>query len=196
MFLVDDLLNNFLGYIRERMTRSEERRSATVVHAGRAMRMLASSLGETALYLEAGIHRLERVQNDPRRFFSELRKLVDDSNLQRAINEAGVCEDLRIAQDELERIPRPDRRVRALISEIDGYERQFVRAVHEFLAQSRTLDLAVSRQQDGVEPAEALDSLRERVAELRRINDELDGVLAQLRERRVRSPGASTRAPR
>jgi hypothetical protein len=195
MFLVDDVLNNVLGYVRDRLSKSEERRSATVVHAGRAMRSLSSSLSETRLYLEAGIHRLERVEKKPKQFFAELRKLVDSDNLQRAINEAGVCEDLRVAQDELRRIPRYDRRIHDLISEIDGYEEQFVRALREFLTQSRTLDSAVAQRANGVKPSEVLKSLKERVSELQRINDEIDSVLDELRERRVRSPRSSKRAP-
>jgi hypothetical protein len=189
MFLVDDVVKEFISYVKEKLLKKSERHIEALSHARKAMRKLASSLSETVAFLERGIHQLERVVDDPDRFYNSLSNLVDSETLYRNSHESGVCADLRIAQDELNRFESTSSTsdqhdiVYRLTRELDGYERRFVESVREFLLKSQALDLSFSRKHIQADPRLSLKALRERVSALKNIEYEIDVLLDELREK-------------
>ncbi|KPL24740.1 MAG: hypothetical protein AMJ75_02945 [Phycisphaerae bacterium SM1_79] len=189
MFLVDDLLLKALDQLVDYFKGSRRARSQTVSHGRKALRKLAASLSETIEYLEGGLHRLERSTPNRKAFSKALSDLVDHQNLQKNCSEAGVCEDLRVAQDELSRLPNRLRQrggqkglIRELIHQIDGYEHQFVLGVREFLSASRAFDLTAQHEPSKINPTKVLKALKERLKRLRSIRDRIDNALGALRK--------------
>ena len=121
------------------------------------MRKLAASLSETVAYLEGGLHKLKRCDQNKKEFSNELSKLVDQKYLQRNCSESGVCEDLRAAQDEPQQLPKEIRikggkkSINELIIQIDGYEKRFVESMRKFLAESRKYELTGLNQKKTIE---------------------------------------------
>ena len=105
MFLIDDLLNNVMDFFKQKLLRIDQVEHETLSHARKAMRKLAASIAETVAYLDRGIHQLELKKSDRQTFFDKLAELLDDTKLYNNMHAAGVCEDLRNAQDELAQLP-------------------------------------------------------------------------------------------
>ena len=106
MFLVDDLLSKALDAIKDEFVDRRNVSRDTVAHARKAMRRLAASLSETVEYLEGGLHTLKRAVGNKKAFSKALSTLIDQEHLQRNCSESGVCEDLRLAQEELRQLPK------------------------------------------------------------------------------------------
>jgi hypothetical protein len=189
MFIIDDLIKAVIDYFKVRLIEAEKVEGMTINDARKAMRKLAASLSETVAYLEAGVHKLQRVSGDPNAFRGELSRLVDQEVLQRNCHEAGVCEDLRIAQDQLRRLPETvrsgdqRRATEELIAVVDGYERGFVQSVREFLRHSREMDLLAASQQQSLDPQTVIGALRERISRLQDSIREIGGLLDGLRQK-------------
>jgi len=196
MFLVDDILLKVVDWLAETLKTARGERREAVANSRKAMRKLASSLDEAVRYLEAGVHDLERSIGSREDFSKALSQLVGQENLQRNCSEAGVCEDLRVAQDELSKLPesirfRPNApSVDDLIREIDGYERQFVAAVREFLGKARGYDLTALNKDRSFDPEQALEALKERVLALKvvakRVEDAADSLRQEYKAKQVR----------
>jgi len=191
MFLVDDLLNQALEVIREEIVDQRNVSRETITHARKAMRRLAASLSETVEYLEGGLHTLHRVADNREVFSQALSDLTGQENLQRNCSESGICEDLRLAQDELRelhktiKLPKSKETINDLIYQIDGYEREFVRAVREFLVISREFDLNALRDKDALDPNLVLEAFALQIDELKRIVLKIDDVVNSLRGNRT-----------
>jgi hypothetical protein len=187
MFLVDDLLSKALDAIKEEIVDRRGVSRETVAHARQAMRRLAASLSETVEYLEGGLHTLKRAVGNKKAFSKALSALIDEDHLQRDCSESGVCKDLRLAQDELRqlpqaiKLPKSKETINELISQIDGYEREFVRAVREFLATSRELDLTAVHNTEAFDPQLVLEILTKRIKELKSTVRKIEDVVDTLR---------------
>ncbi|MBI4732004.1 MAG: hypothetical protein HY781_07740 [Chloroflexi bacterium] len=191
MFLVDDLINKALDAIKDEIVNQRDVSRETIAHARKSMRRLAASLSETVEYLEGGLHSLRRVGDNKKMFTQALTNLIDQENLQINCSEAGVCEDLRLAQDELKelsrkmRLPKNQKAIEDLIFQIDGYEREFVRAVREFLGASRKYDLAFIQTKKDLEPQIVLVELADKMEELKSIVRKIDDVMDNLRQNAI-----------
>lgn len=189
MFLVDDVLLKALDFLTDSLVEGRRARRQTVSHARKAMRKLAASLSETVAYLEGGLHNLERSVGDKKKFSKSLSDLVDQERLQRNCSESGVCEDLRVAQDELQQLPKAIRlrggkkSINKLIMQIDGYEREFVKAIREFLSKSREFDLTSPHKYEAYDHKHVLGSLKERIEKLKKMADKNDKVSDSLRQK-------------
>lgn len=189
MFLVDDLLLKALDFLTDRLVEGKRVRKETVSHARKAMRKLAASLSETVAYLEGGLHSLQRSVGDEQKFPKALSDLVDQERLQRNCSESGVCEDLRVAQDELQQLPKTIRlrggkkSVNELIMQIDGYEREFVKAIREFLAKSREFDLTAPHEHEAYDHQPVLGTLKERIEKLKKMVEKIERVSDSLRQK-------------
>jgi len=187
MFLVDDLLSKALDAIKDEFVDRRNVSRDTVAHARKAMRRLAASLSETVEYLEGGLHTLKRAVGNKKAFSKALSTLIDQEHLQRNCSESGVCEDLRLAQEELRQLPKAvklsksKKTINELISQIDGYEREFVKAVREFLATSRELDLTAVHDKEALDPQLVLETLTKRIEELKQTIQKIDDVIDTLR---------------
>jgi hypothetical protein len=187
MFLVDNLLNKVLDVIKDEIVDRRDVSRETIAHARSAMRRLAASLSETVEYLEGGFHTLNRNAGNRKSFSQALSNLIDQEHLQRNCSESGVCEDLRLAQDELRQLPRAiklpksKKTINDLINQIDGYEREFVRAVREFLATSREFDLTALHDKEVFDPKLVLETLTRRIEELKSTVQKIDDVIDALR---------------
>jgi hypothetical protein len=187
MFLVDDLVKRVIDYFYDKYVEGKRTQAEAVAHARKAMRKLAASLGEVVGYLEDGMHRLQKSVRDRRSFARDLGRLVSQEQLQKNCHESGVCEDLRNAQDELNQLPEAKRPgpVSQLITEIDGYEREFVRAVREFLSVARGFDLTAAQALDDIDAKQALRTLQARVRGLKRTQNEIERLADALRRKSV-----------
>ncbi|WP_148716405.1 hypothetical protein [Chitinolyticbacter meiyuanensis] len=187
MFLVDDVLKEALAYCFKRVQSGREQHDAALRHIRTAMRALASSLREITLQLEAGVHRLRRLEQDRAAYFAELQQLTDADFLRQACNEAGICEELARAQDALYQITPLDGSdalvaLRQLADDIEARESAFVSAILEFLAHARDADLLTSGgAAANLAPAAISAALAERLATLGEKQAEIERLLAALR---------------
>ncbi len=191
MFLVDDLLNKALEAIKDEIVHRRDVSQEAVAHAREAMYRLAASLSETVEYLEGGLHNLKKTEGDIDLFSQALSNLVDQEHLQRNCSEAGVCRDLRIAQDELLQLqkeirkPRSKKTINDLMYQIDGYEQVFVRAIREFLGTSRVFDIEALQNRKELDPELVVEVLSERTGKLRMIVNKIEDLLYDLRNNSV-----------
>lgn len=190
MFIVDDIIKNAIGYIKDIVLHGRKGHDEAVKHGRVALREIAKSIEEIRLQLEAGLHRLKRVARDPLAFKQQLSDLVDESSLLDACNESGVCKDLRIAEDELRSLAAMNqsgdsRAILSLAQTISAYEADFVRSVREFLGHARDLDLIAAVNAQTINPKVAMKALEERVKALRSIEAEIQDALTAFREHRL-----------
>jgi urease accessory protein UreH len=190
MFIVDDIIKNAIGYIKDIVLHGRKGHDEAVKHGRIALREIAKSIEEIRLQLEAGLHKLQRVTRDPVAFRRQLSDLVDESSLLDACNESGVCKDLRIAEDELRSLAAlnqsgDSRAILSLAQTISAYEADFVRSVRQFLSHARDLDLIVAASAEAIEPKVAIRALEERVKALRSIEAEIQNALTEFRAHRL-----------
>jgi hypothetical protein len=189
MFLVDDVLKKALDYFFDRVKSGRAQHDTAIKSIRIAMRAIASSLKEITLQLETGVHRLRRVKGNRTLFFRELQGIVDSNFLREACNESGICQELRIAQDELVSISplhsSDDLHVIGeLAYQLEGYEGMFVEAVREFLSQARDVDLTMANVSFDHLPdtQQVIDAFDERLKTLSVIQSEIEKLLTKLRE--------------
>ena len=178
-----------MDYFKQKLLRTEQVEHETLSHARKAMRKLAASISETIAYLDRGIHQLELRQTDRQAFFNTLANLLDNNQLYNNMHAAGVCEDLRNAQDELAQLPNAFRqssagdKINELISQLDGYEYRFIDAVKEFMSRASRFNLDAPQNNRKSNPKEALAALKERNASLNKILEKIENLLDQMREK-------------
>jgi hypothetical protein len=188
MFLIEDTLKEALDYFFKRVEAGRLQHDSALKNIRVSMRALSSSLHEIAVQLEAGLHSIQRKGSDRGAFFAELEKLVDANFLNHACNESGICKELRITQGELFNCSPANSSediayVKVLASQLEGYESVFVRAIQEFLANARGVDLTAATAANLlIEPKQVTAALSERLVELTAIRSKIDALLAKLRE--------------
>lgn len=189
MLLFDGLLETVLDYFFSRLEARRDQHDAGIRSMRIAMRALAASLSEISLQLEAGLHKLRRVAGDRESFYAELRTLVDIPFLREACNQAGICEALRTAQDELVSLDAGNsspelEAVRMLAGQLEAYEIAFVSAIRDFLSQARGFDLtSASLVDSAATPDQILEALDERIQSLNTQLLSIERLLQRLRER-------------
>ncbi len=189
MPLLEATLGAALEFLSGLVGAEVDARRETLLHARQAIRRISGALAETIGYLEDGVHRLERQSHDPKEFANALSVFLDENRLQSYYHESGICEDLRNAQDQLNALPevmragKQGKAISDLIVQIDGYERAFAAAVRDFLANARSIDLALNRQQEQIDPEQVLRALRERMDRLQALHQRMDSLAETMRER-------------
>ncbi|HSC79932.1 MAG TPA: hypothetical protein VLC08_06245 [Chitinolyticbacter sp.] len=187
MFLIDNVWKEAIAYCFKRVQAGRDNHDAALRGIRTAMRALASSLREITLQLETGVHRLRRLEHDGNAYFAELQRLLDTDFLRRACNEAGICEELHLAQDALLQITplhSSDELIalRQLADDMEAREAVFVNAILEFLAHARDVDLVAAAADPALlSPAAVSAALTERLAALGEKQAEIEKLLAELR---------------
>ena len=191
MFLVEDLLKAFLDYLSNRRQATAGQHDQALVDSRKAMRRLASCLSEVVGMLEVGLHKLNQQRHDRSAFADTLSDLVNHDRLVKACSASGVCEDLRSAQDALQNAQRnfplsqETRLVDDLVRQMDGYEREFIRAILEFMSKARECDLVAAAQTSDFDPTQVINALDERITALRAIIRKIEAFLDSMRVREL-----------
>jgi hypothetical protein len=187
MFLVDDFFKEAMSFLGELASSNRKEKKEAASHGRKAMRKLASSLDDVIILLEKGINQLELKINDREAFFQILAKMLDEELLYKFCHEAGICEDLRIAQDELRLIfkqpyspSRKEKSLYKLMDQLDGYERHFIQAIREFLNKSKNLRNLEEWQINNLQPSEVLAALKARLEGLHLIENNINNLLNDL----------------
>ena len=135
MFIVDDLIGEAVGYLFKRVEKSRDAHDESIDSIRQAMRGLSAFFGDIIYLYKQCSHKLKRyvAKSDDEGFWNYFSKVLDDNTLRRYCNEAGVCRDLRIAQDKLFSLPfGADSKARDMIenfaSQLEAYEIAFIEA--------------------------------------------------------------------
>ena len=67
--------------------------------------------------------------------------------------------------------------------QIDGYEREFVKAIREFLAKSREFDLTAPHEHEAYDHQRVLGALKERIEKLKKMVEKIERVSDSLRQK-------------
>lgn len=194
MFIIDDLIGDAVGYLFTRVEKNRDAHDESIDAIRQAMRGLSASFGNIIYVYKKCSHKLRRfvANSDYDGFWNYFSEVLDEDRLRSFCNESGVCNDLRIAQDQLYSLPfgadsAAKDMIQCFAEQLEAYEISFISAIHEYFGKAESLDLMAATNNRDADPQEALAIFDKCLIGLEQEKKKVDRVLEEIRARACRS---------